>query len=281
MSDPPLIAMQDVRYVYRASGVVALDQLSIQIAVGSTVAIVGQNRSGKTTLAKLLNGLLRPTVGSVVVNGLDTATYPVQVMARHVGYVFQHPNHQLFARTVSDELSFGPRNLGHTTVEIAERVARVADDFGLTHLLGHHPYHLSYPLRKLLSIASVVAMQPRVLVLDEPTTGQDHRTWEVIVRRIRAVRDSGTTVVCVTHDMPLVASIADRMLVLRDGRLIDDGTPRKMFSDRGSMAAARLAPPQIARLSLELPGRIGRPAVLSVAELAVELAQEPAREGPS
>lgn len=281
MSNPPLIAMQDVRYVYRASGIVALDQLSIEVTAGSTVAIVGQNGSGKTTLAKLLNGLLRPTVGSVVVNGLDTATHSVQVMARHVGYVFQHPNHQLFARTVSDELSFGPRNLGHTTVEIAERVARVADDFGLTHLLGRHPYHLSFPLRKLLSIASVVAMQPRVLVLDEPTTGQDHRTWEVIVRRIRAVRDTGTTVVCVTHDMPLVASIADRMLVLRDGRLIDDGTPREVFSDRGSMAAARLAPPQIARLSLELPGRAGRPAALSVAELAVELAVEPAREGPS
>ncbi len=290
MSDPTSISIRDVRFVYRPPGLVALDGLSVEITAGSVVAVVGQNGAGKTTLAKLLNGLLRPALGSVIVDGLDTAKHPVQVLARHVGFVFQHPNHQLFARTVGDELAFGPRNLGCTTDEVAERVAEAVDEYGLADLLDRHPYRLSFPLRKLVSIASVVTMCPRVLVLDEPTTGQDHQTGDMIARRIQALRESGTTVVCVTHDMPLVAAVADRVLVLAAGRLVADGTPRAVFSDRASMAAAHLVPPQIARLSLEMPGRVGRPAALSVAELASELgprlARKPtpddaARQGPT
>ena len=179
---------------------------------------MGQNGSGKTTLAKHLNGLLRPTSGRVVVTGLDTTGHPVRELARHVGYVFQNPGHQLFARTVAEELAIGPRNLGVAADEIDDRIASVTETLQLTDVLPMHPYRLPLPMRKLVTIASVLTMRPSVLVLDEPTTGQDHRTSRRITEVIDAVRAGGTTIVCVTHDMSLLAAVSDRVVVLHEGR---------------------------------------------------------------
>ena len=208
MSDAPaIISIQDLRYVYPGSHVAALDGVSLEIRPGSLVGLVGRNGSGKTTLTKHLNGLLRPTSGRVVVEGLDTSREPVRRLARHVGYVFQNPGHQLFARTVADELAFGPRNLGCTRDEVEERVASVAASLDLVDVLSVHPYRLPFPIRKLVTIAGVLTMRPSVVVLDEPTTGQDQHAS----RRVRAVLDglraAGTTVVCVTHDMSLLAEV--------------------------------------------------------------------------
>jgi energy-coupling factor transport system ATP-binding protein len=191
----------------------------------------------------------------------------VQDLARHVGYVFQNPNHQLFARSVREELAFGPRNLGIAEAEIAQRIGEVAEAFGLTGQLGDHPYHLGFPIRKLVSIASVVTMRPSIMVLDEPTTGQDHRTAAAIVRVIRGLRDTGVTVVCISHDMDLVVAVADRVVILDAGRVVADGTPRALLSDQATMSATRLRPPQVTRLSLALPGGAHRPAALTVDEL--------------
>ena len=141
----------------------------------------------------------------------------------------------------------GPRNLGIDPDEVDRRVADVAATFGLTDRLAEHPYRLGYPIRKLVGIASVVAMQPSILVLDEPTTGQDHRTSDAIRTVLQDVRDTGVTIVCVTHDMELVAALADRLVVLRDGRVEADGTARAVFADTATMAATRLRPPQITR----------------------------------
>jgi energy-coupling factor transport system ATP-binding protein len=268
-ADAPAVAMRDVRYVYPnpGGGVVALDGASIEIPQGQTLAVAGQNGSGKTTLSKLVNGLLQPTSGSVAVHGLDTAGRRVQDLARHVGYVFQNPNHQLFARSVTEELAFGPRNLGIAEAEIAQRVGEVAEAFGLTGQLGVHPYHLGFPIRKLVSIASVVTMRPSIMVLDEPTTGQDHRTADAIVRAIRGFRDSGVTVVCISLDMDLVVAVADRIAVMHAGRVVADGTPREVFADSATMTATRLRPPQVTRLSMAMPGGTDRPAALTVDEL--------------
>jgi energy-coupling factor transport system ATP-binding protein len=268
-SNAPALAMADVRYVYPSAGggVVALDGVTIEIPPGQTVAVVGQNGSGKTTFGKLVNGLLHPTAGTVSVHGQDTTGRRVQDVARHVGYVFQNPNHQLFARSVREELAFGPRNLGIAEAEIAQRIGEVAEAFGLTGQLGDHPYHLGFPIRKLVSIASVVTMRPSIMVLDEPTTGQDHRTTVAIVRVIRGLRDSGVTVVCISHDMDLVVAVADRVVVLHARRVGADGTPRAVLADRATMSATRLRPPQITRLSLALPGGATRPAALTVDEL--------------
>lgn len=272
MSDAPaIISIQDLHYVYPGTRVAALDGVTLEIRPGSLVGLVGRNGSGKTTLTKHLNGLLRPTSGRVVVEGLDTTREPVRRLARHVGYVFQNPGHQLFARTVADELAFGPRNLGCTRAEVEERVASVAASLDLVDVLSDHPYRLPFPIRKLVTIAGVLTMRPSVVVLDEPTTGQDQHAS----RRVRAVLDglraAGTTVVCVTHDMSLLAEVGDRLVVLHEGRVAADGLPRDVLSDRAVLAATGLRPPQITELSLALPGRGGRPVALTVGELVDEL----------
>jgi energy-coupling factor transport system ATP-binding protein len=188
-----------------------------------------------------------------------------------VGYVFQNPNHQLFASTVTAELAFGPANLGLDRDEVGRRVADALERFGLADHAESHPYRLSFPLRKLVAIASVVTMQPSILVLDEPTTGQDHRTTTVINRLIHGLRDRGCTVICVSHDMPLLADVAERLVVLRDGRIVADGSPRAVFADADAMQGSHLAPPQVTQISLGLARLAGRPAALAVQELAAAL----------
>lgn len=267
----PIITVDNVSYTYAKGAVVALDGVSLTVPAGQIVGVVGQNGSGKTTLTKLLNGLLKPTSGSIVVNGMNTAENPVQRMAAHVGYVFQNPNHQLFATTVEEELRFGPRNLGVPEEELGERVAEAVEFFGLQEVLQLHPYRISFPLRKLVGIASIFTMRPRVFILDEPTTGQDHRTTSVINRLIRRLGERGDTVLCVAHDMPLLADVAERLLVMWNAKLIADGTPREVFADAEMMTKTHLAPPQITQLSLRLPARAGRPAALSVGELVDDL----------
>ena len=257
--------------MYPRGQVVALDDVTLAIPKGGVVGIVGQNGSGKTTLTKLMNGLLRPTAGTVVVQGMNTADHTVQVMATHIGYVFQNPNHQLFAPTVEDELAFGPRNVGVPEAEIPDRVAEAVEFFSLQDVLKLHPYRISFPLRKLVGIASIFTMRPGVFILDEPTTGQDHRTTGVINRLIRRLGERGDTVICVSHDMPLLADVAERLIVMWNTRIIADGTPREVFADEAVMMQTHLAPPQITQLSLQIPSRAGRPAVLSVNELADEL----------
>jgi energy-coupling factor transport system ATP-binding protein len=266
----PIVAVDELRFAY-PDGTVALDGVTLAVEPGAVVAIVGQNGSGKTTLAKHLNGLLRPTSGRVVVDGLDTARHPVRTLAGHVGYVFQNPGHQLFARTVADELAFGPRNLGMPHDEVDGRIAAVAASLGLESHLAAHPHRLPWPVRKLVSIAAVLTMRTAVLVLDEPTTGQDHRTAQRIAGVIREVRATGTTVVAVSHDMSLVADVADRIIVLDGGRVVADGAPRAVLSDPALVEATRLAPPQITQLAMAIPGRAARGAVLSIDELVAEV----------
>jgi energy-coupling factor transport system ATP-binding protein len=267
----PAILVRDVMLTYPRGGVTALDGVSLRIEPGEAVGIMGQNGSGKTSLAKLFNGLLRPTRGSVQVDGRDTAGRTVQQLAATVGYVFQNPNHQLFASTVTAELAFGPANLGLDRDEVERRVAGALERFDLGAHASSHPYRLSFPLRKLVAIASVVTMHPAILVLDEPTTGQDHRTTTVINRLIHGLREQGCTVICVSHDMPLLADVAERLVVLREGRIIADGPPREVFADADAMRGSHLAPPQVTQISIGLARLSGRPPALGVPELAATL----------
>lgn len=270
-TDGAIVSVRDARYIYPRGKVVALDGVSLDVPKGQIAGIVGQNGSGKTTLTKLLNGLLRPTSGKVFVQGMDTSQNSVQQMAKHIGYVFQNPNHQLFATTVEEELKFGPRNIGVPEAEIPERVAEAVEFFDLKEVLQLHPYRISFPLRKLVGIASIFTMRPAVFILDEPTTGQDHRTTSVINRLIRQLGERGSTVICVAHDMPLLADVAERLVVMWNAKIIADGTPREVFSDREIMERTHLTPPQITQLSLMIPSRAGRPAALSVSELVADM----------
>jgi energy-coupling factor transport system ATP-binding protein len=284
MSDPtstavPLaIDIRDARYVYPTGNVVALGGVDLKVERGEIIGIIGQNGSGKTTLTKLFNGLLKPTSGSVIINGVDAAKHTVQQMAAHVGYVFQNPNHQLFARTVQAELEFGPRNIGVPDDEIAVRVAEAVEFFGLQDVIEEHPYRVSFPIRKLVGIASIVAMRPSIIIFDEPSTGQDHNTTQIINDLMRRLREDGTTVVCVSHDMPLLADVVERVIVMKSTEIIADATPREVFADKALMARTNLQAPQVTEIALQTVVPLGGPVALTPAELAADIASRIGRK---
>lgn len=247
----PILKAENLGHVYPGD-VVALDNVNLEIQPAEIIGVIGQNGSGKTTLVKHFNNLLRPTSGKVLFNGQDTAPLNIQKMANNVGYVYQNPNQQLFARTVEFELEFGPRNMGLSEEEIVERREHAIEFFGIEELRNKHPYRIGFPLRKLVGMASIFTMQPEVFILDEPTTGQDNVTTQTVYRLIERLREDGATVICVAHDMILLAEVVDRMVVLSDGHLIADATPREVFSDYELMNSTHLMPPQITELSMRL-----------------------------
>ena len=252
------------------TGVDALRGVSLAFEPGETVAIVGQNGSGKTTLAKHLNGLLRPTGGRVTIDGADIAEEPVHRLAARVGFVFQNPDDQLFDRSVEREVAFGPRNLGRGSDATARAVDAALDAVGLIVSRLTNPYDLDLSLRKLVALASVLAMEPAVLVLDEPTTGQDDPGVRRIGAIVDAVSATGRTVIAITHDMEFAANHFGRIVVMRDGQVIADGPPGAVFApDRTALlASAGIAPPPAARIG----GALGLGATLTVEAVLAALA---------
>jgi energy-coupling factor transport system ATP-binding protein len=268
MSDP-IITTENLWHIYPEGNVTAVKDVSISINKQEIIGVIGQNGSGKTTLVKHFIGLLKPTKGTVIVNGMDTAPMKLQDIAENVGYVYQNPNHQLFATTVQDELDFGPTNLGLSEEEVIERREQAIEFFDLEDMRFLHPYRIGFPLRKLVGMASVYTMRPDVFILDEPTTGQDNITTQTVYKLIHRLRDDGATIICVAHDMILLAEVVERMLVMRDAELILDGTPRDVFSNNDIMASTHLMPPQITTLSINLSKKQNNldDVVLSVDEL--------------
>lgn len=262
------IKVRGASYVYPNGKVVALSGVDLDVKPGELLGIIGQNGSGKTTLTKLLNRLLKPTAGSVYINGLLTTHRTVQEMSAHIGYVFQNPNHQLFARTVRDELEFGPRNIGIAEEDIAARVEDAIEFFDLSSCIEEHPYRVSFPIRKLVGIASVVTMKPSIIILDEPSTGQDHQTTRIINSLMRRLADQGTTVICVSHDMPLLADVVGRVVVMRNTEIIADASPREVFADRALMLTTNLQAPQVTDIALQTVHPLGGPIALTPQELA-------------
>lgn len=224
------LAIEGLAHVYPSSGVRAIDGVSLRIAPGERVALIGQNGSGKTTLVRHLNGLLRPTEGRVLVGGTDAAGLTVAQLAARVGLVFQDPDRQIFAGSVRKEVEFGPRNLGHGGSELRESVRDALEATGLAGDERTNPYDLGQSRRKLLAIASVLAMRTPVLVLDEPTTGQDASGVERVGSVLDAVAAEGRTVLAISHDMRFVAEGFDRVVVMRAGRIVLDGSPSRVFA---------------------------------------------------
>jgi energy-coupling factor transport system ATP-binding protein len=224
------IAVEGLVHVYREGAVRALDGLDLRIGAGERVALIGQNGSGKTTLVRHLNGLLRPTAGRVLVDGTDASSMSVAQLASRVGLVFQDPDRQVFAGSVQAEVEFGPRNLGLSGTALRDAVAGSLDATGLTGDEATNPYDLGMARRKLLALASVLAMRTPVLVLDEPTTGQDARGVERVRSVVEAVAAAGNTVVAISHDMRFVAETFERVVVMRAGRIILDGAPDEVFA---------------------------------------------------
>jgi energy-coupling factor transport system ATP-binding protein len=239
--------------VYRyPTGVTALDGVSLRVARGERVAIIGQNGAGKTTLVRHLNGLLRPSAGTVRIDDWDTAEHTVAQLAAKVGYVFQNPDDQLFARTVADEVRFGPRNLGYFPDRCAELLAWALGITRLTDLAELHPYQLSLAERKRVALASVLAMDTPVVVLDEPTTGQDFSGVRDIAAVLAELTARERTVLAITHDMDFCAEHFDRIIVMAQGRIVRDGAPDDVFGATDDLAHAAVQPPQMMRLSRAL-----------------------------
>ncbi len=233
-------------------GVPALRAVSCAVQAGTWAALIGQNGSGKTTLAKLCNGLLRPQRGNVRIMGEDTRHRSVGELARHVGYLFQNPDHQIFASSVREEIAFGLRNLGLSREEQEKRLGQTLSTFSLESYADQPPATLGYGLRRQVTVASLFALRPPILILDEPTTGLDPGLTELLFERLRLLHRAGHTILLITHDMKLVSAWAERVLVLHEGQLLADGTPRAIFAQEELLASTSLSPPPITRLSQRL-----------------------------
>jgi energy-coupling factor transport system ATP-binding protein len=269
------LTLEQVSYRYARGGALALDGIDLHIAAGERVALIGQNGSGKTTLARHLNGLLRPSSGRVLHDGNDAAGRTVAQLAHSVGLAFQDPDRQIFAGSVRSEVEFGPRNLGVGGAALRTAVDDALAEVGLEAEARTNPYDLGASRRKLLALASVQAMGTPVLVLDEPTTGQDLRGVEIVQRVIRGAHAAGRTVIAISHDMAFVAASFDRVVVLRAGRVILDGTPASAFGEDSweELRSTYLEPP----LPAILGGRLGLGATPTDAALLAALTSTAAR----
>jgi energy-coupling factor transport system ATP-binding protein len=250
----PDLTLASVEHVYTRGGVRALDGVDLRIGAGERLALVGQNGSGKTTLVRHLNGLLRPTSGRVLLDGADAAQRTVAKLAHSVGLVFQDPDQQIFAGSVRAEVEFGPRNLGMRGSPLRAAVDEALEAMGLSAEARTNPYDLGAARRKLLALASVLAMRTPVLVLDEPTTGQDLRGVALVRRVVEEAHAAGRTVIAISHDMDFVASAFDRIVVMRAGRVILDGTPASVFDEPSwdALRSTYLEPPLAAILGQRL-----------------------------
>lgn len=246
-----MIQMEDVSFAY-SDGRCVLHNATFNVKRGEFVTLMGPNAAGKTTLAKLMNGLLTPTAGRVLVRGNDTAVTRLAELAKTVGYVFQNPDHQLFARTIKEELAFGPRNLGWTKAEVDRAVQRGLEHIGGKSRGDNDPFFLGLAERKLVSIASVLAMGPQILLLDEPATGADHEAALRIMTYLADLHRQGLTIVIVTHDVSLAARYADRIVVMRSGSIVLDGTPNRVFRESGLLRECSVIPPPAAQLAEKL-----------------------------
>jgi energy-coupling factor transport system ATP-binding protein len=248
------IGLEQVSFRYPQGDLLALDRIDLHIAAGERVALIGQNGSGKTTLVRHLNGLLRPTGGRVLHDGGDAAERTVAQLARSVGLVFQDPDRQIFAGSVRAEVEFGPRNLGMRGDALHGAVDEALIAVGLDTEARTNPYDLGASRRKLLALASVQAMRTPVLVLDEPTTGQDLRGIAIVQRTIEQAHAAGRTVIAISHDMSFVAGSFDRVIVLRAGRVVLDGPPAVVFGEPSweALRSTYLAPPLPAVLGTRL-----------------------------
>jgi ABC-type cobalt transport system, ATPase component len=268
-----MIRFDNVCFAYDKKNI--LTNISFSASKGEFIAIVGKNGAGKTTLMKLLNGLLKPTSGSVTISNLNTSVTKTSVLARHVGFLFQNPDRQICQNTVKAEIEFGLNCVMTDIVEIEKRCRNTIERFGLA--AEKDPFSLSRGERQKVALASILALSPEILVLDEPTTGLDYKECMQIMEIINELNSNGTTVVMVCHDMELVADFSKRVIVVSEGRILADDTCRKVMSQEHILKAASLAPPQIAELAIRLGE--GFEGIFTLDEMTGTILQKAKREG--
>lgn len=245
------IEINNLGFTY-PTGLEAISDVSLSIESGEQVAIVGQNGAGKTTLVRHFNGLLQPTSGSVLIGDWDTKTQTVAKLASRVGYVFQNPDEQLFSRDVLTEISFGPKNLGYSKEKIETLVKRALSLTQLQDQTETNPYDLSPTWRKMVALASIIAMDTAIVIFDEPTTGQDALNVARIANVIAELKKEGKTVITITHDIDFCAENFDRVIALSKGKILLDGPARDVLGQEDILAQTYVDPPQLTRLGKRL-----------------------------
>ncbi|MBN1452457.1 MAG: energy-coupling factor transporter ATPase [Anaerolineales bacterium] len=267
----PFIQVNNLDFTY-PDGTKALEDINVSIKIGEFIALIGQNGSGKTTLSKLLNGLYKPSSGDVIVDGLNSKTTPIVQMVRRVGYVFQNPDHQLFNNNCWDEIAYGPRNIELPEDEVKIRVEEATQVVGLPKIyFEEHPFFLSKGLRQRVAIASILALRPQVIIVDEPTTGQDARQSFEIMDFLKDLNENhGHTIIIITHDMPIVAQYARRVILMSEGKILADDETARVFSQPEILAQAFLEPPEITQLAQSVRELGFSPGTLTVDEMIKE-----------
>jgi energy-coupling factor transport system ATP-binding protein len=265
------LALEDVSFTY-PGGAEALRGVTLRVAAGEAVAIVGENGAGKTTLVKHLNGLLKPGRGRVTVADWDTSEHTVAQMAARVGFVFQNPDDQIVERTVGEEVAFGPRRLGRPAAEVEADAAAALEMVGLAAEAKTHPYDLTAPQRKLVTLASVLAMRTPIVIFDEPTMGQDARGVALIGGIVERLKAEDRTLIIITHDIDFCAAHFERVIAMADGRVLADGPAAEVLARADLLATTNVEPPQLVRLAQALG--------LSAAPLTVEAFVQAVRERP-
>ncbi|MBM4254921.1 MAG: ABC transporter ATP-binding protein [Deltaproteobacteria bacterium] len=241
---PLLLSLHTISHTY-ADGPSAVQQVSLTIGEGEFIALLGKNGSGKTTLAKHISGLLVPTHGQVLLRGKELSTLPLVQVAQEVSYVFQNPDHQLFAETVEAEVAFGPQNIGLTSEEVRSRVDEALTAVGLQHVREQDPFLLGRGERQRLAVAALLSMRPRVLILDEPTTGLDYREQRQMMELLKQLHRDGRTLIIITHVPWVAVEYAERALLMSAGRLLWDGPMRSMCAQPELCAQAAFRPPDV------------------------------------
>ena len=257
------ITVKNLNFKYPNGTENVLNDVSLEVKKGEKVAIIGQNGAGKTTMVKMLNGLLKPVNGDVIVDDWNTKNYTVAKMSRKVGYVFQNPMDQIFHNNVYDEIAFGAKKLKYSPDETKTMVENAIKLTELEKYQKENPYNLPYSLRKFVTIAAVIAMGSDVIVMDEPTAGQDFRGMRVLHNLIDELQKQGKTIITITHDMEFVVKNFDRVIVMTNGEVIADGDKRDIFWQFDTLEKSMVKQPYISDLAKEM--EIGGK-VLSVGE---------------
>lgn len=270
-----MIECDSVRFDYgKTKDAELIHRISLSIEDGEFVALTGENGAGKSTFSKLLAGILKPSDGKICVNGTDTKKAKNSMLAKTTGFLFQNPDRQLCTYTVRDEITFGQKALKTgAEEEISKRTEKIIERFGFNP--DEAPFSLSRGQRQRLALASIIAVEPKVMILDEPTTGLDYKECMEIMSAVKELNKNGTTVIMVCHDMELVLDFARRMIVLADGKIEADGKTLEIMRSKEILQKACLLPPQIIQIALELeekfPGRFNFENVRTADELAAKI----------
>jgi energy-coupling factor transport system ATP-binding protein len=246
-----MIVVEGISFTYPGN-VQALRNVSLTVKDGEFVAIMGQNGAGKTTLVKHFNGLLKPSSGSVRIDDVDTTKTSIASLSRNVGFVFQNPDHQHFSETVKQEIGFALKNFGFDEEKIQKQITWALNLLSLTQYRETSPFMLSGGERKRVALASVLAWDPKILILDEPTIGQDHEQKEILRQFIVQLQTQGKTIVIVTHDVEFVAECNPRVVLMKEGKIVADGEGKEILTTLDALAQSSIVLPQIAQIFTQL-----------------------------